>query len=170
MVHQVYKEFNHLLDITKDYFTGNLEGYNDNYHVTLRTACEIACFGHDLIEDARQSYNDVRVALGDEAANIIFGVTNNTGKTRAERADERYYEKIRTTKGAIFVKLCDRIANVRYGKLTKSRQFEMYKKENEHFLKQLGWGEDSNYFNPEVCMMYAPMFQYLINLFEDHTI
>ena len=168
MVAQVAKDFEHLLDNTVDYFTGeSLQGWNSHTVVTLRQACHKAAWGHDLIEDARQSYNDVKGVLGQEAADIVFAVTNETGKTRKERANAKYYEKIRNTKGAIFVKLCDRIANVQYGKLTKSRQVEMYKKELPGFLAELGWGEDSQYFNAEVCMMYAPLFQYLINLFED---
>jgi (p)ppGpp synthase/HD superfamily hydrolase len=167
MVAQVCQDFEHLLDNTNDYYTGKPPRYDDTTFVTLREACYRACYGHDLIEDARQSYNDVKGVLGSEAADIVFAVTNETGKTRKERANAKYYEKIRNTKGAIFVKLCDRIANVQYGKLTKSRQTEMYKKELPEFLAELGWGEDSKYFNAEVCMMYSPMFQYLINLFED---
>jgi (p)ppGpp synthase/HD superfamily hydrolase len=161
----VYNDFKHLLDATHDYYTG--EDIYKNDQISLRYAVYLAVAGHDLIEDARQSYNDLKNALGQEAADIVFAVTNETGKTRKERANAKYYEKIRNTKGAIFVKLCDRIANVQYGKLTKSRQVEMYKKELPEFLAELGWGEDTKHFNADVCMMYAPLFQYLINLFED---
>jgi (p)ppGpp synthase/HD superfamily hydrolase len=167
MVAQVCQDFEHLLDNVNDYYTGKRPTYDDNTSVTLREACYRASYGHDLIEDARQSYNDVKGVLGQEAADIVFAVTNETGKSRKERANAKYYEKIRNTNGAIFVKLCDRIANVQYGKLTKSRQVEMYRKELPEFLSELGWGENSPHFNAEVCMMYAPIFQYLINLFED---
>lgn len=64
------------------------------------------------------------------------------------------------TPGAVFVKLCDRIANVQYSKMTKSRMFEMYKKENENFTSQLGWtGTDDH--------KYFEMFKYLNNLFSE---
>ena len=82
------------------------------------------------------------------------------GKNRKERANDKYYEGIRNTDGAIFVKLCDRIANVQYSKMTKSRMFEMYKKENMEFLKGLG----CNVYND--CA-FADMVKYLINLFND---
>ena len=46
-----------------------------------------------------------------------------------------------------------RIANVQYGKLTKSKMFEMYGKENENFEKMLGRHTDYAH--------YDPMFKYL---------
>jgi (p)ppGpp synthase/HD superfamily hydrolase len=114
---------------------------------------QLACYGHDLIEDTRVSYNDVKEALGEYAADIVYAVSNEKGKTRKERANEKYYEGIRNTSGATFVKLCDRIANVQYSKLTKSNMFEKYKTENEQFAKSL-YNED-----------YQPMFDYLDKLF-----
>ena len=99
----------------------------------------LAAWGHDLIEDTRVSYNDVAKALGPKVADIIYAVTNEKGKNRSERANDKYYEGIRNTSGAVFVKLCDRIANVEYSKMTGSRMFEIYKKENDDFLVKLGF-------------------------------
>ena len=120
----------------------------------------LACWGHDLIEDTRCSYNDVKENLGETAANIIYAVTNEKGKSRKERANEKYYEGIRNTPGAVFVKLCDRIANVQYSKMTKSRMFEMYNKELDNFIVSLGY-DDSN------THPYYKMFSYLVNLFNN---
>jgi (p)ppGpp synthase/HD superfamily hydrolase len=162
MVHQAAMDFKHLLDNEVDYFSGNkFEGPRGDKTVTLQEACLIATYGHDLIEDCRVSHNDVQNYLGQEAANIIYAVTNEKGKTRAERANDKYYEGIRNTPGAVFVKLCDRIANVQYSKMTKSRMFEMYKKENENFITKLGLYEKYN--NHPLL----PMFNYLNNLFND---
>ena len=146
MVVQVFIDFKHLLKnvfITED---GNSLTFND---ITL------ACYGHDLIEDTRVSYNDVKKELGQKAADIIYAVTNEKGKVRSERANSKYYEGIRKTEGATFVKLCDRIANVQYGILTKSSQLEMYKKENIHFITSLK-GNDSH--------PLSVMFNYLTSL------
>ena len=41
----------------------------------------LACWGHDLIEDTRVSYNDVKGQLGEEAADIIYALTNEKVKT-----------------------------------------------------------------------------------------
>ncbi len=98
---------------------------------------ELACWGHDLIEDARVSYNDCKQVLGVYVADIIYAVSNEKGKNRQERANDKYYEGIRNTEGATYVKMCDRIANIQYSKLTKSKMFEMYKKENKQFVQQL---------------------------------
>ena len=158
MVAQAAKDFEHLLDDSVDYFTGTeFKGPRLPFQVTLRTACNIAAWGHDLIEDTRVSYNDVNAHLGEEAADIVYAVSNEKGKNRKERANDKYYEGIRNTPGAVFVKLCDRIANVQYSKMTKSRMFEMYKKENEHFIDSLG-GHPQHELHP--------MIGYLINLFE----
>jgi hypothetical protein len=159
MVNQVAQDFKHLLDNTKDLISGETYSGPLRNQVTLRYACLVASWGHDLIEDCRVSYNDIKNRLGQEAADIIYAVSNEKGKTRSERANEKYYEGIRNTNGAVFVKLCDRIANVQY---SKSR---MYEKENKHFIEQLGYDvNDMDILNlhPE-----ADMFQYLINLFND---
>lgn len=160
MTNQVFQEFKHLLDDEVDYFTGKKE-YDrgvDNT-VTLREACDKASWGHDLIEDARLTYNDVKDMLGQEAADIIFAVTNEKGKTRKERANPKYYAGIVATKGAVYTKLCDRIANVRFGKMMKSRQFYMYKKENPEFVKSLGY---------ELSHPLVSMFDCLFELFNEN--
>ena len=161
MVHNVASRFSYLLDDHTDYFTGKeryrFSGKEEEF-VTLRTACLIASFGHDLIEDTRVSYNDVKNHLGQEAADIIYACSNEKGKNRKERANDKYYQGIRETPGAVFVKLCDRIANVQYSKMTGSRMFEMYKNENKNFLEKLGYKySESSELNP--------LFNELLSLF-----
>ena len=96
-----------------------------------------ACWLHDTIEDCRLTYNDVKEIAGEEVAEIVYAVSNEKGKNRKERANEKYYQGIRDTAWATYVKLCDRLANVKYSFDTKSRMLKVYKKENEDFLKQL---------------------------------
>lgn len=160
MVVQVYQDFKHLLP--KGLLTYEESIYHNSFETIDEThsAIELACWGHDLIEDARVSYNDVKDCLGFNSAEIIFAVSNEKGKNRKERANDKYYEGIRNTPGAVFVKLCDRIANVQYSKMTKSRMFEMYKKENQYFISHLGRMEPTQ-------QVYEPMFKYLNNLFND---
>lgn len=160
MVVQVYQNFKHLL--SNGTITREKSSYQDTFQIIDETqyAVELACWGHDLIEDTRVSYNDVKSKLGGNAADIIYAVTNEKGKNRKERANDKYYEGIRNTPGAVFVKLCDRIANVQYSKMTKSRMFEMYKKENPEFIRSLGWTEDGNH-------EYKDMFGMLIELLLD---
>lgn len=101
---------------------------------------------HDSIEDARLTYNDVmrqatQVMSTEQAlmaTEIVYALTNDKGRTRAERAGEKYYQGIRETPYAPFVKLCDRLANITYsctGEGNKgTRMREVYKGEMPHFL------------------------------------
>jgi len=95
------------------------------------------CWCHDLIEDARQSYNDVKQALGEAVAEIAYALTNEKGRSRAERANARYYTGIRNTRHATLVKLCDRIANVQYSKAQGGRAWIRYREEQPHFRASL---------------------------------
>lgn len=152
MVVKVFNDFIHLLPNSND--------GESSFVVSVM----LAAYGHDLIEDTRVSYNDVKEVLGLQAADIIYAVSNEKGKNRKERANDKYYEGIRNTPGAVFIKLCDRIANVQYSKMTGSRMFEMYKKENPEFTKSLGLkGDWVEYPGHE----YHKMYQYLDNLFKD---
>ena len=105
---------------------------------------------HDSIEDARLTYNDVKselklcglsenqVFIGSE---IAYALTNEKGRTRAERANEKYYEGIRSTKYTPMVKYADRIANLRFSVMNAIkyeskeciRKAKMYIKEMDHF-------------------------------------
>ena len=166
MVAKAAEDFKHLLDDTVDYYTGKreIDRGNDNT-VTLRSACLTAAWGHDLIEDTRTSYNDVKSFLGQEAADIIYAVSNEKGKSRKERANDKYYKGIRETKGAVFVKLADRIGNAQYSKMTGSRMFEMYSKENDNFIMQLGYDKDK--FGTDLAPKHdlQEMFNYLNQIF-----
>ena len=96
-----------------------------------------ACWVHDTIEDCRVTYNDLKNSLNEQIAEIAYALTNEKGKNRAERANEKYYEGIRNTPYAVFVKLCDRIANYEYSKKSGSRMTEIYEKEMDDFITNL---------------------------------
>lgn len=96
-----------------------------------------ACWAHDIIEDCRITYNDVKRELGEEVAEIVYALTNEKGKTRKQRASVKYYAGIRATPYATFTKLCDRIANFEYSIEHESKMMEVYAKENTHFLAML---------------------------------
>lgn len=111
-----------------------------------------ACWAHDLIEDTRNTYGDLMKATCLEVAEIVYALTNEKGKTRKERANDKYYQGIRETPYATFVKLCDRIANIQYSMSTRSGMLEMYRKETPNFINKI---YDSQ---------YDEMFDYLENL------
>ncbi len=96
-----------------------------------------ACWTHDVIEDCRQKYGDVVKNTNERVANITYALTNEKGKTRKERANDKYYEGIRNTPYATFVKLCDRIANYEYSRAKNFDMYKMYKNEMEEFTSKL---------------------------------
>lgn len=115
-----------------------------------------ACWVHDVIEDCRETYNDVKAVLGVEVAELAYALTNEKGKSRTERANDKYYEGIRNCPYASFVKLCDRIANATYSVAKRSRMAAVYKKENDQFLAKLQLGP-----------IYQPMIDHLNSLLEN---
>ena len=127
MVANMANKFMYLM-IPKNYLHPGNQDVND---------IMLGAWGHDLIEDTRVSYNDVKEALGYKAAEIVYAVTNEKGKNRAERGNQKYYDGICAIPEARFVKFCDRIANVQYSKMTGSRMFGMYKKENQGFMDKM---------------------------------
>lgn len=102
---------------------------------------------HDSIEDARLTYNDVvrqaRLWMNEEqavvAAEIVYALTNDKGRTREQRAGEHYYAGIRQTPYAPFTKLADRLANTRYSFLHSNQANRhmqtVYRQEMAHFLQ-----------------------------------
>ncbi len=109
---------------------------------------------HDSIEDARQTYNDVmriaRTWMDDSqalmATEIVYALTNDKGRTRAERAGEKYYQGIRDTAYAPFVKLSDRLANITYsfthGNEANAHMKQVYQTELPHFMEAIRTNQD----------------------------
>ena len=103
-----------------------------------------AAWAHDLIEDAQVSYNDVKINIGQEAADIAYDVTDELGKNRRERS-LMTLPKIAKNPLAIYVKLADRISNTTYSKENGTPMYKMYKKEYPFFRASLklkrGYGD-----------------------------
>lgn len=104
----------------------------------LRNEVLASCWMHDDLEDCYFiNYNDIKVIFGEKIAEIVYACTNEKGRTRKERANEKYYEGIRNCMGAAFVKICDRLANASYSKIANNGMKDVYKKENENFKNML---------------------------------
>ncbi len=113
-----------------------------------------AVYFHDSMEDARMTYNDVKAAFERlnkecgcdihvvDAAEMVYALTNDKGRTRAERAGEAYYAGIRETAHAPFLKMCDRLANMKFSTLFYpiSPMVSVYEKELGHFLESITKG------------------------------
>lgn len=139
--------------------------------LSMREGGIAAVFGalfHDTIEDCRLTYNDVRKiakefmtdSLATLAADIVYALTNEKGKTRSERANEKYYEGIRNTPFAPCIKLCDRYANATYANAMGTSMAKKYRAEMRDFIKHIDvgdFGDARMYLSGELhdeCMAY----------------
>jgi len=131
MVLEVYDQFKHLLPE---------EGQD-------ATDVYLACVGHDLLEETNLSYNDVKRNSNINIAEMIFAVTDAKGRNRPERANDKHYEALRACKYADFVKLCDRIANVIYGRYIGRQKgmYRRYQEEQANFIEKLGYSQNHPY-------------------------
>ena len=133
----------------------------------LHEALWMAAWFHDTLEDVPSySYNDLlryatKFFQGDTmyaemVANIVYACTTEKGKTRAERAGDKYYQGIRETGYAPFIKACDRLANMEYACSVHSSMEKVYKKEIPEFLKKI-----ENPDNPIPPELKKELCQYL---------
>lgn len=145
-VFAVYKEFK---DEAPDFMLESVYYKKDKIYTQ-------ACYYHDSIEDCRVTPNDLinDHKLHMQAVHIVFGLTNEKGWKRDDRANDKYYKEMRNIVGATFVKMCDRIANVRFSRMMGSGMYEKYKTENENFMEKV---EAHRFPRMEEC---------LINLFK----
>lgn len=87
-----------------------------------------AAFCHDLIEDTEVDINKLRSVANRDVAELVYLVSNERGRDRKER-NFKTYPKIWNNNLAIFLKLCDRIANTKNSKESKHRMYDVYRKE-----------------------------------------
>lgn len=115
-----------------------------------------ALYLHDVIENCRVTYGDLKKEFGEKVADIVYNVSSEMGKNRKER-NERTYPKIAQCPLSVFVKLCDRIANSTYD--IEGSMFKKYKEEYEGFRKALF---------PSRGARFVHMWNSLENLYEDN--
>lgn len=125
--------------------------------VKAKELCFMGCYGHDLIEDARLTYNDIKDLVGVEVAEIIYACTEEKGRNRLARHSKPYYLDLAQNNLAVFVKLCDIIANVTYSLLTNSSMYQKHKEEHENTKLYL--------VTDELNMEFKPMIEHLDKLF-----
>jgi hypothetical protein len=152
-----YREFLSVDEVAKDYAIRRHAEVNHRYdaihtyafHLTMvndiadkfihlipeegRADVKGGCWVHDIIEDARETFNNVKKATNEVIAEYAYRCTNEKGRTRNDRANDMYYTGIKQYKYTTFIKLCDRIANVTFAMNNKSSMLDMYRKEYKSF-------------------------------------
>jgi len=121
---------------------------NDVVSIAYRYNCNadivIGCYLHDTIEMSetpKYILNLIVSKFGNTIGDIVWAVTDEQGKNRAER-HAKTYPKIKANKNAVIVKLCDRLANIEACKSHNNlRLLKMYK--SEFALFKAGIAQDT---------------------------
>jgi len=94
---------------------------------------EAELWGHDGIEDARLTFNDVKDVLNEQIAEGCYVMTNDKGRNRKTRAGQPYYDGLAADEFGEFKKLCDRLANMENSISNGHTMGGMYTKEFDSF-------------------------------------
>lgn len=114
-----------------------------------------AAYGHDAIEDARLSYNEIKDKFRSvELAEIIYLCTENRGRNRSERKSIEWFKDLNQNTLAVFIKLCDIMANSQYSFCTSSSMFPKHVQEYVEKVKPLLYTTG-----------FTPIFDYLDKLY-----
>lgn len=133
-------KFRHLID---DIWIHN-ENNSFSAQTLLWDIVLCAIISHDAMEDARLTYNNVADLCSfmcnhksaKMVADIVYCVTDEKGKNRAERKNSKYYKELKANELAVFVKLSDLAANTLFSKLSGSSMYKKYKNEWPNFKEE----------------------------------
>jgi len=103
-----------------------------------------AAYLHDSPEDGNLSYKDIKRHFGFVVAEIVYSVTDELGRDRAEKKRKTLPKTSQNVQGCT-LKVADRIANIEMG-----GKVDMYKKEFTEFQKWVYKVED-----PQVQPMWV---------------
>ena len=107
---------------------------------------------HDVIEDGAVSYNKIKKHFGEEVAEMVYCVTDEMGRNRAEKK-MKTLPKTASNPDAVIIKLADRIANIEHG-----GKIDMYAKEYAAFRAAL--------YQVPACKVAEPLWLHLESLLE----
>jgi len=91
---------------------------------------------HDTVEDTATTVADIKREFGDDVADLVWRLTDETDGVRRER-HTKTHAKIRQRSEAVRVKLADRIANVEASIEQRSHLLGMYRSEHAQFKRDL---------------------------------
>lgn len=118
-------------EVHLDHVVGVLRRFGVTDHDLL-----CAGFLHDVIEDTEATKAMVAIFTNDRVAELVDAISDGEGRNRKERK-ERPYNLIPAVKGAVILKLADRIANLENGHANESSLVGMYRKEQPYFEERL---------------------------------
>jgi guanosine-3',5'-bis(diphosphate) 3'-pyrophosphohydrolase len=126
----------HLKMVAQNVMAYGQEIYSDTDLVSLASAAWL----HDIVEDTPTSIDELEFFFGKRIATLVHLVSDPNGRSRAEKKSGVYKKLQKAGDGdAVFLKLCDRIANIHFSLFTKNlTMLVQYRTEQRLFRKQLG--------------------------------
>lgn len=119
------------LDAVADILIWRFAGERQRPHVIA------AGYLHDTLEDTPVTRDELAAEFGHAVALLVDAVTDGPGKTRRERK-ERPYTLIPLVRGALVIKLADRIANIEAALANgRSDLLATYRNEHAEFSERL---------------------------------
>jgi (p)ppGpp synthase/HD superfamily hydrolase len=123
-----------------------VKAYSDVFKNPEDGRCTIkAAYCHDVIEDTKESYNDVSEVIGKDAANVVLAVTDVAGENRLMKHLLTMGKTVLDYR-AIILKMCDICANATYSRTHSSSMYKKYVEEFSYrkpiFQKALSWYKD----------------------------
>jgi (p)ppGpp synthase/HD superfamily hydrolase len=101
-----------------------------------------AAYCHDLIEDTKESYNDISLVIGKDAADIVLAVTDVSAENRLMKHLLTMGKTVMNYR-AVILKMCDICANATYSREHGSSMYKKYVEEYAYrkpiFQKALNW-------------------------------
>jgi len=107
---------------------------------------QMAATGHDLIEDCGVTYNEILIRTNKVVADLVLAVSDVPAENRMLRFILTA-PKILKLIGAIYLKMCDKGANMGHSLRTGSGMYDKYKTEIP-FFKYVFFGKTKNIFQP----------------------
>ncbi len=131
------------VDMVVDVFSKHIQIFNNSSDV-VNTHAATLC--HDLMEDARLSYNNILEATNKDVADIVLAVSDTPDANRLLRHLATMSRTVKDYR-AIILKMCDIYANASYSKDHKSSMNKAYAEEYIYrrpiFKKALNWYSDN---------------------------
>lgn len=90
---------------------------------TIINTLRVVAYLHDVLEDTKTDYSTIEHIFGEGVADTVVNLTDEPGENRRLRKLNTWH-KIRRTNASVYIKLCDRLANVQNG-----GKLDMYRKE-----------------------------------------
>ncbi len=136
-------------------------GYIDKVADAQKANVMAASYAHLLMQYCGLTYNEIRHALNQDIAEIVYLLTPLRGKNRQEQYPQQYWQEYKLCPHALHLKICTRIANAEAAKKTKSNMYAIYYGEVYPFIAYVNAHSNSDW--------QSTLIKHLTEIFKELT-